>query len=73
MEISEARLLRRMTQEEVAERCNMCLSTYINIERRRTIPTVLHALEIAHVLMVDPRDIFRPEMYLGMDKRKKGA
>lgn len=73
MEINEARQLRRLTQEEVAKRCHISLSTYVKIEHRRVIPSILNGLEIAHVLMVDPRDIFRPEMYLGMDKRKKGA
>jgi len=73
MKLSEARKLRNLTQEEVARRADISLSTYVKMESGRIQPKVKTALRVAFVLQFSPYDLFNDENFPEQPRRKKGA
>ena len=59
MELKIARVRRKMTQEQLAEKID-CSSVYIGyIERGLQCPTVFQFLKIARILEIDINDFFK--------------
>ena len=56
--IKELRVLRKMTREQIAERCNISTSTVSRWEGNRATPTRAHRLLLADVLQVDENSLF---------------
>jgi len=56
--ISQLRKDRRMTQEELAERCGVTRQTIISLEGGRYSPSILLAWKIARVFQLNIEQIF---------------
>lgn len=57
MKLKEAREKKGFTQEKLAWKINITSRYYLEIEKGRSIPSVVLALEICSQLEVDPRAI----------------
>lgn len=58
MTIKQHRILKGITQEEMAKRVGIHVNTYANYEREPDKMSVGHAKRIAAALGVSPNDIF---------------
>jgi putative transcriptional regulator len=56
--VKALRCRRNMTQEQLARRTGVARQTIINVEQRRTVPSIFLAYRIAAVLDVPVREIF---------------
>ncbi len=56
--VQKIRLVRGLTQEELAERASVSRQTIIAIEKGNYTPSVLLALKIARIFKVSVEDIF---------------
>lgn len=63
--IKELRIIREMTQEQIAEHCNVSTSTVSRWESNRATPIRAHRLLLADVLQVDENSLFvTPELVI---------
>lgn len=63
MIIKEARIRKNLSQEEIAQKCNISLRHYQNIESYKSIPNVIIALKIAKALDCKVEDLFKEKYY----------
>ena len=56
--VKELRIMREMTQEQVAEKCNVSTSTVSRWESNRSTPIHKHRVLLAETLQVDENSLF---------------
>ena len=56
--LCEARKLKKLTQQELAEKSNVSRQTIISIEKGNYTPSVLLALKIARILSKNVEELF---------------
>lgn len=56
--IKELRIMRKMTQEQIAESCNVSTSTVSRWESNRSTPIHKHRVLLAETLQVDENSLF---------------
>ncbi|MCX8035026.1 MAG: helix-turn-helix domain-containing protein [Candidatus Dojkabacteria bacterium] len=61
--LREIRVKKKMTQSQVAFKCGLALSTYQNIEKGKSQPSLKTALLIAKALDYQVEKLFRVEIY----------
>jgi putative transcriptional regulator len=57
LRLKDARTLKNLTQEDMARRINISSRYYLEIEKGRSVPSVVLAIKICYILGTDPREI----------------
>lgn len=63
MKIKDVRNLRHITLKEMAQRLKINESNFVKYENYQNKPNILIGLKIAHILQVNPDEIFKDEYY----------